>query len=172
MTLQWTEPPAYRRAVAWAADRKHAWKALYPVTAIFVGILAVRGLVEFFHWTGGNYPNRPGWLPSAGIALAGAIAFGLVLPRLLLYLPNSNVILSEKGINNNVVGRGTRVTFWSWDKIGYGRVEFVDANGMEYPVLTVYAVDHAIVATLGLRAQPTPSEIAAFFRRHGKELDV
>ena len=131
-------------------------------------ILAVRGFVEVSHLRHGQFPNRPGWLFSIALAVILGTVVGYWLPRLVLLVPGSIVILSEKGVNNNVVATRVSMTFWPWELIDHARFGRQTVRGRAFPVLTLYDVNDAELATFALRERPTRPEIAAYLLEHGK----
>ena len=116
--LQWHEPAAYRRGLHIEHEAQHPWRTVRNVAICVIALLAMRGFVEVVHLRNGQFPNRPGWLLSIPLAAIMGVIIGFWLPRLLLWLPGSIVILSKKGVNNNVIlGEGAHINFWPWERI-------------------------------------------------------
>lgn len=163
--LQWHEPAAYRRAVARRQQRENPWKAVGFAGAAFLVVIALRALAA-------PNPNQIGWPATVVLAATLALFLAFGFPRLILLFPNSIVILSRKGINNNVVGNGASIRFWSWDKISSCRVSTASHEGREFRTLTIYGPDGREAATFGLRDAPTIDAIRRLLERHGKSLEV
>src|SRR5690242_13359631 len=68
----------------------------------------------------GSGPHPPGWELTVAIAAGVAFFAAYGLPALMSLMPGSIVILSDKGVNNNVhTGRGWSIRFWPWEDIDH-----------------------------------------------------
>ncbi len=163
--LQWHEPVAYRRAVVRQNERTNCWESIKYLVVVFAGIIGFRA---YLGWSQPN-GNQPAWGVVIAIAAVASIAIYFV-PRLFALLPNSIIILSDQGVNNNLVGPGVEVRFVPWAQIGHAVATTVSLEGRTYPALQLRAPDGRLLGTFGLRETPTVEEIRQFFRQHGKEL--
>jgi hypothetical protein len=170
--LRWHEPAAYRRLLFSEEERAHPWRVIGYIAAACVGLLALRGIVELGHLQNGQFPNRPGWPASIALAAVGGIVIGYLLPRFLLLLPGSIVILSEKGVNNNVIGKGVMVRFWSWERIDHALIGSQTIRDREFSVMSLYDSHGDELVTLALRDSPGVAEIQQYFREHGKTCEI
>jgi len=170
--LQWHEPAAYRRGLHLEQEAENPWGSVKRVSICAVLMLVLRGFVELGHWHNGQFPNRPSWPISIALAAILGVAVGYLLPRILLFLPGSIVILSEKGVNNNVLlGEAVAVKFLPWDKIDHARIWRQSVRGREFAVLSLIDSNGAELATYALRDRPGIAEIEAYFRQHGKSCE-
>ncbi len=89
---------------------------------------------------------------------------------MILRLPNSIVIVSPKGINNNVVGKGVSIAFWPWKDISYfsSTLEIDDERPIE--TLSLHSLDGQVLATFGLSRKITLNEIEAYVQHQRKTL--
>jgi hypothetical protein len=164
--LQWHEPAAYRRAIARRETRERPWAATRYAAFVFFVLTGLRAIIG---WTRPN-PNLLGWPWSLAVAAAAAYFFAFLFPWLITLLPNSIVILSEKGVNNNVIGHGVTVRFWSWDKIEYATETQVELDGHVYRTLVLHDANGRVLETFGLRDKPALDEISQFLNEQGKSL--
>lgn len=164
--LQWHEPAAYRRAIYYQNERADPLNSLKFAGVTFLLMLGFRYLVG----TGPN-PNPPPWPTSILVATAVAVFMAYGVPALMSLLPGSIVILSEKGINNNVMtGRGWSIRFWPWDEIAYCSTAVDTAGGKDYDVITVHDNTGHILATLALSGRPPLAAVEGYLYAHGKKL--
>jgi hypothetical protein len=148
-------------------EAANPWRKVGRVAFCAAAILAMRGFVEVVHLRHGQFPNRPGWLFSIALAAILGTVVGYWLPRLILLLPGSIVILSEKGVNNNVIATSVSVKFWPWELIDHARFGKQTVRGRAFSVLTLYDDNDTRLATFALREHPGHSEIAAYLLEHG-----
>jgi uncharacterized RDD family membrane protein YckC len=108
------------------------------------------------------------------LALASVFALTLAfgLPRLLLLLPNSFVILSKEGINNNIVGVGATVRYWPWAEISSCRVSTTTLDGKKFLTLRLIDREGHDLASFGMRDRTLVDEIEGLLTRYGKRLEV
>jgi len=155
--LQWNEPAAYRRQIFREHEHRKPFEA-YKFAAIVFGIMLIlRGVAGI----GNANPNLPGWLPMLGLSLLVAIVVAFVLPLVLSWVSVSIVILSEKGVNNNIVGHGATIYFWPWDRVEYCTTAIDRVGNHSYPTLSLHSADDEVLATFGLREKPTVDELRA-----------
>jgi hypothetical protein len=164
--LKWHEPRAYRRALFRESERRNPWDASKFAAGAFALILGLRVMAGL----GRANPNLPGWLPTVGIALAVAVFAAFVLPWLISLVSISLVILSEKGINNNIIGRGATIYFWPWDRVACCSTSVTSVGGRSYRTFSLHDDQGDVLATFGLPETPTAEEIRDYLQRHGKEL--
>jgi hypothetical protein len=164
--LKWNEPAAYRCQLFRQRERRNPWEAYRLAVIVFALILVLRGLAGI----GNANRNLPDWLPVLGISLAVALVVAFIFPLLLSWVSVSIVILSEKGINNNVVGHGATINFWPWDRVEYCTTSVDRLGDKSYPTISMHAENDEILATFGLQEKPTVDEIRAWLERNGKEL--
>ena len=104
--------------------------------------------------------HPPPWPQTIAVAVAVALFLVYGIPALMSLLPGSIVIVSEKGINNNVMsGRGWAIRFWPWDEIAYCSIAMDNAGGKSYKVLSLHADDDCILATVALSDRPSRPDI-------------
>ena len=115
--------------------------------------------------------HPPPWPTSIAVAAGVAIFAAYGLPALMSLLPGSIVILSEKGINNNVnTGRGWSIRFWPWSQIAYLSTTSDTAGGRPYKVVSLHDTAGAILVTLAMSERLTVEEIEKYLSVHGKRL--
>jgi len=165
--IQWHEPAAYRRAMARQLQRKNPWEALKVTGFVFAGMM---GLYAYVRFVPPPNPNRPGWLVATGIAVLTGVFAGYMFPWLLLLFPNSIVILSSKGINNNIVGHGVKIRFWAWDRVAACQIRIDTHEGQPFRTITLLNDADQELATFGLREKPTVDEIRDVLATYGKSL--
>ena len=164
--LQWHEPAAYRRAIYYENERHDPWASAKFAGVAFLVMLGLRLLAR-----SGPDTHPPGWPATIGVAAAVAVFLAYGLPAIMSLVPGSIVIVSDKGINNNVLaGRAWSIRFWPWDQISSCALHADDAGGRQYAVMSVYDNAGATLVTVALAASPSPSEIAQLFAVYGKEL--
>ncbi len=164
--LQWHEPAAYRRALFLARMRSHPMKSqsLAFAAAVFAAMLALRAIVDR-----NPEAHPPGILPSIAIALMIALVAVYGLPLFITLLPGSIVILSEKGVNNNVIlGWGVRIHFWAWEKISYCVAGVQTVNGNSYQIITLHGSNDEALTTVALAQKPTLNDVAAYLASRDK----
>lgn len=156
--LSWNEPRAYRRACYRESPKsslRENLKFSVMAFAVLMGLRALSGL-------GKANPNLPSWGMTTLICLASAIFIGFVFPWLISLIAASIVHLSDKGINNNIVGHGATLYFWRWDQVAECELTQRIVGGQSFNVLNLIDADGMILASLGLAATPTPAEITAW----------
>jgi hypothetical protein len=166
-TLQWHEPSAFRRAEYRDRQKQKPWEAPKTAAICFGVILGLRGLA-------GMRPN-PNMLSWGWIALlAAGVGLGIayLLPFALGYLARSVVILSEKGVNNNIVGHGATIYFWSWDEIAYCTLGEPARGGRSYPCLLLHDHQRTLMACLALAEKPSPDDVRAWLQSNDKFAEV
>lgn len=166
--LQWHEPAAYRRAVARQRGREGLWEAIKVAVITFFALIAVQGFSVLTR----PDANRIGWPAMLTLALVVALLLAFGLPRFLLLFPNSIVILSKTGINNNIIGTGARIRFWLWEEISSCRISPLMLDGRNFLTLRLYGLDGQIMETFGLGDESMVVEIERLLRRHGKQREV
>ncbi|HLJ55237.1 MAG TPA: hypothetical protein VKT77_09365 [Chthonomonadaceae bacterium] len=161
--LQWHEPAAYRRAKHYALERSNPWRSAGFAGVAFLVMLALRAMAQH-----GPDAHPPPWPQSVAVAAVLALVVAYALPALALLLPGSIVILSEKGVNNNVMaGRGWSIRFWAWDKIARAAIEPDTAGGRTYRTLALYDAGGGRLAALAIPDRLDAAEIDAFLSRYG-----
>lgn len=115
MRLTWVEPRAY-----WLKRQEGTGWTLKTQTLYAFGLFAFAVLVR---WGSSMQPaqrNNPvNWPVFISIAFPLCMLIGYGWPQAAKFLSSSNVIVSEKGINNNIqVGTMVRVQFWQWSSLG------------------------------------------------------
>ncbi|MBS0266831.1 MAG: hypothetical protein JSS02_33195 [Planctomycetes bacterium] len=167
--LQWHEPAAYRRACARRRSQEQPWERLKVAACIALGLLALYAYMVF---TQPPQPNRPGWLVATVISAAGGFCSGYVFPWLILLMPNSIVILSPKGVNNNIIGYGARIRFWDWRGISGCRIGTDDIAGQSFRIIALLDGDGRELERFGLRADLDLQQVRSLLESHGKSLVV
>src|SRR5258708_5677504 len=124
---------------------------------VFVVMLGLRLLV-------GLRPDPeahpPGWAVTTAVAagVATFVAYGLT--ALMSLMPGSIVILSYKGVNNNVhTGRGWSIRFWSWEEIDHLSAHMDTAGGKTYEVVTLHGSENSVLVTLALGHKTSINEV-------------
>ena len=75
-------------------------------------------------------------------AAAVALMIAFVLPVVMLWIASAIVVISDLGINHNVMwGKGWRHNFWRWDQISSCSIINETHQGHRYRVLEVNLVD-------------------------------
>lgn len=166
--LQWNEPASYRRAVARQRERQIPWESIKGAAFLFFVCIAARGSAEM----GRPNPNLVGWGTTLVLAATVALLVAFGLPRLLLLLPNSIVILSDKGINNNIIGHGASLRFWPWSEISSCEISTVTLAGRQYRTLTAHDTNGREIASFGLKARPTTEELKQLLTRYEKHVNT
>lgn len=161
--LQWHEPRAFRRAEYRDRQKKNPWESPRTAALCFGVILALRGLAGMR-----PNPNQISWGLTVLLAAVVGLAVAYLLPFALGYLSVSVVILSEKGVNNNIVGHGATMYFWSWDEIARCTLGEAVRGGKSYPCLLLHDHEENLMACLALAEKPTPQEIRAWLQHYGK----
>jgi hypothetical protein len=165
-SLQWQEPPLYRRAMYYESARQKPLEAIGFAIFVFAAMLILRVLAG-----AGPEAHPPAWEFSGLLALVVALVMAYLFPELVLRLPGSIVILSHKGVNNNAMTpRGWRISFWAWDKITYASTNVLRVGMHNYRVLNLHGLNGEKLVTLGLRDRPSLKEIEGYLRAHGKSL--
>lgn len=162
--LQWQEPRAFRRAEYRERQKQNPWDAPKTAAVSFAIILALRGFV------GLTRPNANllGWGPITLLALAVGFVVAYVLPFALGYLAVSLVILSEKGVNNNIVGHGATIYFWPWDQIGHCSFDQKTTGGRSFACLFLHDHQGEVIEALALPEKPPREEIQSWLHQCGK----
>ena len=145
-------------------ERENPWESLRFAGGVFLLLIALRFL------GGRGNPNLPGLPQTVLISLAAAFVIAYVFPWFLLLMPNSMVILSEKGVNNNIIGRGATIRFWPWTQIAYCALAEVVIRGREFRTLSLHAEDGSLLEQFGIPDNPQDHEIRSLLERHGKTL--
>jgi hypothetical protein len=135
------------------------------VLAVCLGARATGGME-------GANPNLPGWLPTIAVATAIALVLAFALPWLVARMGNSLVILSDKGVNNNIVGRSVSIRFWPWDEIAFCTIANVSLNGESYRTFRLHGAQGQVLATFGVGSGPSVDQIEEMLRIHGKRLNA
>lgn len=164
--LQWHEPAAYRRAIFYSNERKDPTSSLKLAGFVFLLMLGLRLIVP-------SQPDAhpPGWPASLALAVGVALVVAYGMPALMSILPGSIVILSEKGVNNNVMtGRGVNIRFWPWDKIAYGSASAETVGGRTYELLSFYGHNEELLWTAAVAGRPPMWEIEQYLLQYGKRL--
>ena len=161
----WHEPKAYRRAIFYENERARpldSAKFAAGVFAIMLGLRFIAGLRQ----DPAAHPvawNTMVWL-AAGVALF--VAYGL--PAIVSMVAPSIVIVSDKGVNNNrFFGRGWRIQFWEWDRIGLLVIGSEAFGDRTFRVVTLYDCDGAFLARVALADGVTPGDLERFAAKHG-----
>lgn len=162
--LQWHEPRAFRRAEYRERQQGDPWDA--PKTAaIGFGVIFVLGAMAKI---GNPNPNMLSWPWLVILALGVGVGITYLLPLMLGYISLSIVILSAKGINNNIVGHGATIYFWSWDEAAYCSIGETTTGGKTYPCLVLHDLNGGVLARLALAKKPSAEEVREWLERHGK----
>ena len=163
--LQWQEPKAFRRAEYRARQKQNPWES--PKTAV-ICFAVIFALGAFAKLGKPDNPNMLTWPWLALLSAAVGIGIAYLLPLMLGYISVSLVILSEKGINNNIVGRGATIYFWSWDEVAYCSFGEKVTGGKSFPCLLLYADDGQVLVELALAVKPSAEEVRAWLEKRGK----
>jgi len=166
--LQWHEPAAYRRAIYYENERKDPLSSLKFAGIVFLVMLGSRYMV-------GLRPDPdahpPGWAITIGIAAGVALLAAYGLPALMSLMPGSIVILSDKGVNNNVhTGRGWSIRFWPWEQIDHLSAHTDNAGAKDYEVVTLHGIDGVALVTLALDGKVALKDIEEYALRRGKQV--
>lgn len=163
--LQWHEPRAFRRAEFRERQKQNPWEAPKTVVICFAVLFALGAFAKL------GKPDNPNMLSWPWLAILSAgvgIGIAYLLPLLLGFTALSLVILSEKGINNNIVGHGATIYFWSWDEVAYCSIGEKVTGGKAYPCLVLHDSRGQLMENLALAAKPTEDEIRAWLQQRGK----
>jgi hypothetical protein len=152
MKLAWVEPKSYWEKKLGSNGQPWIKTFLYGL-ALFTFAAGARYLSS----RQTDHQNTPiNWPIFLGGAFAASQLIAFLWPRLIRLLSASHVIISEKGINNNLQF-GTRFDFrfWSWEKLGS-----VGASVLEgQDILVLRAPDGSEIERLGLRSKPNRDQI-------------
>jgi hypothetical protein len=162
--LQWHEPRAFRRAEYRARLKQNPWEAPKTAAICFAVIFALGAMAKL----GNPNPRMLSWPWLAVLAAGVGLGIAYLLPLLLGYISLSIVILSEKGVNNNIVGHGATIYFWSWDEVAYCSFSEATTGGKAYPCLVLHDQDGEVLAQLALGTKPSAQEIQTWLERHKK----
>lgn len=127
-------------------------------------MLALRAFIGFAR----PNPNLLGWGPITLLAILVGFVVAYALPFALGYLAVSLVILSGKGVNNNIVGHGATIYFWPWDKIGYCSFGQKTTGGRSFACLFLHDHHGEVMAALALADKPPQEEIQSWLHELGK----
>lgn len=164
--LQWHEPAAYRRGIYYENERHDPLSSLKFAGTAFLIVLGLRFLAGF-----GPDAHPPPWPPSVGVAAGIALFAAYGLPAIMSLIPGSIVILSDKGINNNVLtGRVWSIRCWSWDEIAACASYTDTVGGRAYPVVAVLDHDGETLVTVALAPRVSLPEVEAYLVAHGRTL--
>lgn len=119
-------------------------------------------------WSDPN-PNQPDWYVTTALATFTAFLLVYLLPTVQDFLPNSLVILSEKGINNNIVKGGVHISFIPWDRIGKAVIDPVELDGSVYLAISIYSPSDNHIVTYGVGKKTPIGEIREYFHLFSKE---
>lgn len=163
--LQWHEPRAFRRAEYRERQQRNPWES--PKTAV-ICFAVLFALGAFAKLGKPDNPNMLTWPWLAILSAAVGIGIAYLLPLMLGFMAVSLVTLSEKGINNNIVGYGATIYFWSWDNISDCSFGEKTTAGKSFPCLLLHDHQGRVVAHLALAEKPSPEEVRAWLQRHDK----
>ena len=167
--LLWHEPAKYRRAKYRQHEKANPLESVKFGAFAFAVILALRALAGL-HPASDKHP--PEWPATAVGALAFALIAAYGMPRIIGLFANSIVIISDKGVNNNTVGRGVTVRFWAWDKIDYCYAWTETLYGAAYPVISFCDAAGIVLATLCLNDKVSLQQIEAALQARNVSLRV
>ncbi|GIW96559.1 MAG: hypothetical protein KatS3mg110_4600 [Pirellulaceae bacterium] len=100
--LSWQEPKAYVWHRFRQKERRRPWEAARLAAIAFATVMGLRGLAGI----AGENRNLLGWLPTGWVALGFAGFVAYALPWLIRFVTVSKVVLSQEGVNNNIVVHG------------------------------------------------------------------
>ncbi len=144
--LRWHEPASYRRAKYFEQERQDPFRSLRFAGFALLVILGIR-----FTAVTGPDSHPPGWPQSIALAVGLALVFAYGLPAMIAHLPASIVILSDKGVNNNVLtGLMWRIRFWAWDKISHYSMHPVAVGGHNFDIIALHGANDEMLVTLAL----------------------
>lgn len=161
--LKWTEPRPYRRETFRQSDNNSFGKSLKFAGISFLILLGVRLIAGM----GNANPQIPDWISTIGIACITALFLAFAFPWLIGLFEVSNVFLSAKGINNNIVGHGATLYFWPWDEIAYCRFSEQVIRGIRYPTVSLFDHQDQLLTTFGIPTEAIRDSIQAFFEQNG-----
>lgn len=160
---KWTEPRCYRREMFRQSDNNNIWKSLQFAGISFIVLLGLR----FIAGLGNPNPQLPDWISTTGVALIIALFLAFVFPWFISLFEVSNVFLSAKGINNNIVGHGATLYFWPWDKIAYCGFSEREIHGIRYPTVSLFDHQDQLLTTFGIPTETIRDSIRAFLEQNG-----
>jgi len=164
--LQWHEPAAYRRAIYYENERRNPLDSVKLAGIVFAVMCGLRFLAGL-----GPESHPPPWPPSAALALGVALIVAYGLPGLMSLMPGSMVILSDKGLNNNVhTGRGWSIRFWPWDEIDHCSTAVELAGGKTYDTISFWNSNGELLVTLALKDHSTLGEVGRVLQSKNKQL--
>lgn len=164
--LQWNEPKAYHRCRSRRHKLRNPWDSAKFAATAFLMILGIRVFAEFERAN----PDLPGWMPTLVIAAAIALFFGFVFPVLISFISISVVVLSESGVNNNVVGHGATLNFWPWSEIAYCSTSVANVGNRSFQTLSLHDAHENVLATFALANSPTVEEVREWLNELGKRI--
>jgi hypothetical protein len=164
--LKWHEPNQYRRAQLKEYESNNPWNAIKFFATAFLIILGLR----FLAGLGAPNPNLPSWEATLGIAFISALVLAFIFPILISRIAISIVILSEKGVNNNIIGHGASLYYWPWEQVAYCSMGTIELHDKSYRTLSLHDESDSILATFGIPEKPTEVEIQECLRLYGKHM--
>lgn len=158
-TLAWDEPRNYRRNQNSREMRVFSVETLKTIGVVAGCLIGLRFLV-------GLNPRPSGvpvsWPNTILLAFVVALIAAVVAPWLIARIGMSRVILSEKGINHNVMrGIGWQINFYPWSSVS--GVQMSEEEGQ--PVLRI-GLKSGSTLLVALANQPSTSEVQAYIARH------
>lgn len=131
--IQWHEPRPFRRARFYQSEKANPLAAIKTAGISFLVLLGLRLLVEIGPKREGQ--NPPGWMAIVGMAIPVSLFIAYGLPFCLSFISISRVVLSEKGINNNIIGVGATILYWPWEAISTFELKPALLGQTEYQTL-------------------------------------
>lgn len=157
--LAWDEPRNFRRNQNAREQRVFSVESAKTMAVIAGCLIGLRVLV-------GLNPRPSGvslsWPNAILLALVVGFVGAIVAPWLIARIGMARVILSEKGINHNVMrGIGWQINFYPWSSVS--GVQMSEEDGQSVLRVALKSGSHLVVA---LPEQPSGVEISAFVARH------
>lgn len=163
--LLWDEPRGYRRAVnreQFSADYKQSLGYATFCFIAFCGLRLVAGINP------GPDQHPPAWnvfLPASAV-LGVLIAFGL--PRVFMLLATATVVISDLGINHNVMwGRGWRINHWKWAQISSCEFRKCTKAEQTYRTLQINDTSRRILETVAISPKADEDNIREILIANG-----
>ena len=159
--MQWTEPKQYWRSkLQQNFPREHGKQVLYGL-GVFVSLAGIRYLSSLM-------PDQQGkpfsWGSTFLIAFIGALVIAFGYPELSRFLSASHVIISKKGVNNNLqLGGSVRVHFYDWNEIS----AVVAGQDQGQSVIRLLDADDQVLTTLALSDKVTLNQVQSAVQSSG-----
>lgn len=157
-TLAWDEPRVYRRNQNSREMRVFSVETLKTIGVVAGCLIGLRFLVGLNPRPSGVHLS---WPNTVILAIVVGVIASVIAPWLIARIGMARVLLSEKGINHNVMrGVGWQINFYPWASVSEARI----GHDGGQPVLRV-TLKSGSTLVVALANQPSTSEVQAYIAR-------